>query len=354
MDEVLTLAERRQKQSDERRSQTAVVANTTLVGPAPRLSFTAETLMQALPRPLVEAGAIEFNPHGQPKVAAYDPVLLAPNPQRGRVVDRDLEALAASLDEHGQQETILARLITPTDHRRWPEHFTDRQLLLILNGHRIYFAQPNTKLRLLRVELLLPAEGEDDVTYSRRALRRASIKLMHSQSYTIFDKVNAYMVWREEFAIAQPKDADVAAYFDISRSEAQRLKLVSQLDEQVARAIVNSDRRPADEIVVAIANRPAHEQRTAFERFGDLTVATVRTLLKEESPGKPAGKVSGPGRPRNYVFAMHDDEAPVTYISTAVTAQEWQRRGGAKAFLRSLREVLDRKDVQERLTKELG
>lgn len=352
MDDTLTLAERRQKQSDERRNQTAAGANATAVGPA--ISFMAATLMQALPRPLVEAGAIDFNPNGQPKVAAYDPALLAPNPQRGRIIDRDLDVLAASLDEHGQQEAIVARLIMPTDRRRWSEHFTDRQLLLILNGHRIYYAQPKTKLRLLRVELLLPEEGEDEVNYSRRALRRASIKLMHSQSYTIFDKVNGYMVWRDEFALAQPKDADVAAYFDISRSEAQRLKVVAQLDEQVAQEIINSDRRPADEVVVAIANRPPNEQRAAYDSFGQLTVTAVRKLLKKESPGIPAAKVTGPGRPRNYVFAMHDDDALVSYISTPVTALEWQRRGGAKAFLKALHELLDRKDVQERLTKELG
>ena len=96
----------------------------------------------------------------QPRVAGYDPSLLAPNPQRGRVVDRGLDELASSLDSHGQQEPIVARLITDTDRRRWPDAFTERQRLLILKGHRIHAAQPKTRLSMLRVELMLPEDGE--------------------------------------------------------------------------------------------------------------------------------------------------------------------------------------------------
>ncbi len=105
----------------------------------------------------------------------------------------------------GQQEPILARLLTDTDRHRWPNAFTERQILLIVKGHRLYFAQPRSHLKSLRVELLLPDDGEDDITYARRALRRASIKVMHSQAYDIFDKVNQYMVWRQEFAIERPQ-----------------------------------------------------------------------------------------------------------------------------------------------------
>jgi hypothetical protein len=39
------------------------------------------------------------------------------------------------------------------------------------------------------LKTVLPHEGENDVNYGRRALLRASIKMMHSQAYDIFDKV---------------------------------------------------------------------------------------------------------------------------------------------------------------------
>ena len=54
---------------------------------------------------------------------------------------------------HGQQEAIIARLITPSDRQRWPEAFEPSQILLILNGHRVYFAQPKSKLHKLKVEV---------------------------------------------------------------------------------------------------------------------------------------------------------------------------------------------------------
>ena len=62
-------------------------------------------------------------------------------PLMNRLEDRGLEELAASLDEHGQQQPIIARLITPTDRRRWPEKFRPDQIILILHGHRIHAAQ---------------------------------------------------------------------------------------------------------------------------------------------------------------------------------------------------------------------
>ncbi len=49
------------------------------------------------------------------------------------MVDRNLDTLAESLNAHGQQEPIVARLITETDRQRWPDAFSERQILLILN-----------------------------------------------------------------------------------------------------------------------------------------------------------------------------------------------------------------------------
>jgi hypothetical protein len=276
------------------------------------------------------------------------------NPQRGRVVDREIDALAASLDAHGQQEPIVARLITETDRQRWPGTFNDGQLLMILKGHRILAAQPKSKLTLLKVELLLPQEGEDELAYSRRALRRASIKMMHSQGYDIFDKVNLYEVWRDEFALAAPKDRDVAAYFDISRSEAQRIKAVSTLDREISQEIINAEKRPADEVVFLIANRPPQEQRHAFEQFGRLTVAAARKVAAFAEPGKPEKPIQGTGRPRNFVLSIQDEDLPIAYISTGLTAQEWKRRGGAKAFWKAIQQLVNRKDIQDRLSDQLG
>lgn len=350
----LTPAEKRRQQTDERRRQ---LAATVVTSPDEtqnaRLSFLAETFTRAFPKHLVERGLINRGA-GQVPIGLYHPSLLAPNPQRGRVVDRELDVLAESLNRYGQQEPIVARLITATDRARWPKHFTETQILLILKGHRLFFAQPKSGLTMLRVELMLPAESEDDLTYSRRALQRASIKLMHSQGYDIFDKVNQYDIWRQEFALEQPKDTEVAAYFDISRSEAQRLKIVANLDQKVAQEIINGDYRPADEVIVAIANRPPEEQRQAYRQMGQMTVAEVRKLLKEERPSPPESKVTGAGRPRNFVLPIRDEGAPITFISTGLTAQQWKRRGGAKAFWDEIRKLVNRKEIQERLHEDLG
>jgi hypothetical protein len=352
---TLSRAEQRRQHTLDRRAQTAaeVVSDQTGLATRPALSFAAETLTRAFPQELLREGLITFDQQGQPKVAQYDPRLLAGNPQRGRVVDRGLEELAASLDAHGQQEPLIARLITETDRQRWPDSFTDRQLLLILKGHRLFFAQPKSKLQSLRVELMLPSEREDDLQYSRRALRRAAIKVMHSQAYDIFDKVNQYHVWCEEFTLMKPKDSEVAAYFEVSRTEAQRLKAVAQLDKDVAQDIINSDRRPADEVVYLIANRPPDEHREAYQRFGHLTVTAARTLQKAEAGERAESSVSGAGRPRNYVLSVRNEESDITYISTAFTLNQWKRRGGSKAFWNAIRRLANDRELQDRLQEDL-
>lgn len=350
----LTRAELRRQQANARRqSNAADVLTAPSQAMLPRQSFAAQVMQRALSVSLIEQGLITFNDQGQPRVADYDPVLLAPNPQRARVADRSLDELAASLDTDGQQEPILARLITETDRARWPTAFTPEQILLILKGHRIYYAQPKTKLQRLRVELLLPQEGEQEVNYGRRALRRASIKMMHSQSYDLFDKVKLYQIWKAEYALEKPKDAEVAGYFDISRTEAQRIKAVEQLDPLLRDEIVNADFRPADEVVVEIANRPPEEQREAYKQYGHLTVAEVRKLLKEQRT-PPAVKVSSAGRPRNFVLAVRNEDSDITYISTNLTPQQWQDKGGAKAFWKAIQGLVNSREIQDRLQADLG
>lgn len=345
--------ERRQQQRDARREAVAATVTQTgdVVPHSPNISHTADVLSRAVPRDLIADGLIEMPQGGQSRTALYDPVLLALNPQRGRVIDRGLDDLARTLDEHGQQEPIVARLITDTDRQRWPEAFSDRQVLLILKGHRLYFSQPRSTLQKLRVELMLPEEGEDDLIYSRRGLQRAAIKMMHSQSYDLFDKVNQYRIWLDEFALEKPKDTDVSGYFDISRTEAQRLKAVSQLDNEVAQGIINAERRPADEIIHIIANRPVHEHEDAWKRFGNLTVAAARRMLSDEK--KADTRVEGTGRPRNYVFPIRDDDSDIAYIATRLTPQQWRERGGSRALWESLRKVAHSRELQDRLASDL-
>jgi hypothetical protein len=352
MTEAVSKVEQRRQQLLDRRN---AVAAEVLDAPGvaltrPALSFTASVWQQAMPRELLDEGLIAFDDKGQVRIANYDPKLLAPNPQRGRLEDRNLEELAASLDNHGQQEPILARLVTPLDRQRWPDKFSSEQILLILKGHRLFQAQPKTKLEKLRVELMLPFEGETDIDYSRRALRRASIRMMHSQGYTIFDKVNLYMIWRSEFALAEPKDNEVAAYFEISRTEAQRVKAVANLDDVVEQKIRTSDKPIAEEVVVAIANRPRAEQQAAFERFGHLTVAALRRLQQAD---KPPEAPSAAGRPRQFGVNVGIEGFPITRIETSWTAQQWKENGGDKAFWTFLNKLARQGDVQRRVRDQL-
>jgi hypothetical protein len=350
---TLSRAEKRRQQSLERKELTAAEVVRGSVPEARSLSFTGNILQQAMPMKLQETGRVAFESTGQPRVAFYDPTLLAPNPQRGRLLDRGLDELAKSLSAHGQQEAIIARLITDMDRKRWPEAFTEEQLLVILSGHRIFFAQPKSSLSKLKVELLLPLSGENDATYIRRSLQRASIKIMHSQAYTILDKVHQYLIWRDEYQLGEPKDGEVAAYFEVSRTEAQRLKVVSTLDEKVAQDILNSEKRPADEIIYLIANRPPEQQREAFKEFGSLTVTAARTLAKEEKSQKLEGAIQGSGRPRNYSVSVRIDGSPIIAISTSLSAQQWKKKGGARAFWECLRKISHSKELQERLKDDL-
>lgn len=352
----LSTAERRRQRTLERRKQTAAeVLKDGAVALRPTQSFAAQTLTQALPRELLDRGLIAFNQHGRPIVASYDPSLLAPNPQRGRLEDRGMEELAASLNEHGQQQPIIARLITPTDRRRWPDAFTAGQIILILHGHRIWKAQPKSVLQKLRVELMLPDEGESDLDYIRRGLRRASVKMMHSQSYDIFDKVHLYMIWREEYALPEPKDTQVAKYFEISRTEAQRVKAVAALDETVKEDILKQERRPAEEVVFAIANRPVEEHRDAYRRFGALTVSALRKIQQIERSGDAATTVSAaPGRPRNFSVSIDAEQSPIATITTHLTPKEWKRRGGSRAFWHALKKLADTPDFADRIRADLN
>ena len=107
-------------------------------------------------------------------------------------------------------------------------------------------------------------------------------------------------------------------------------------------------------MVFAIANRPLEEHRKAFDEFGHLTVAAVRKLIKEEEGRGTAAKLTGPGRPRNYLLSVRDEESNIAYISTALTPEQWKRRGGAKAFWESVRTLAHSQEIQDRIKSDLG
>lgn len=351
----LNKAEQRRQRTLERRKHTAaeLLQSPGDIALRPTQSFAAQTITQALPRELLDRGLIGFDQGGRPLVASYDPSLLAPNPQRARLEDRGLEEMAASLDEHGQQQPIIARLITPTDRRRWPEAFKADQIILILHGHRIHAAQPKTKLEKLRAELMLPAEGESDLDYIRRGLRRASVKMMHSQSYDIFDKVHLYMIWREEFSLPDPKDSHVAKYFEISRTEAQRVKAVANLDPEVRDDILKMEKRPAEEVVFTIANRPVEQHRDAYRRLGSLTVSALRQMKELQSAPTPQISAAA-GRPRNYSVTLTAEQSPIATITTHLTPKEWKRRGGSRAFWHELKKLPGIAEVRGEIHDELN
>jgi hypothetical protein len=344
---------RRERTLERRRQNAAILVQGTDVVARSAPSFLAQVQGRAVPIDLVRQGRIAPGEPNATVVALYDPKLIAPNPQRGRVIDERLDELAASLDAHGQQESIVCRLLTDTDRQRWPDSFNDHQILVILKGHRLYFAQPKSRLQQLKAEVMFPIEGEDDVTYMRRALRRAAIKMMHSQEYTLLDKVNLYDQWIQEFSLAQPKKAEIARYFEISETEAQRIKVVAQLDEKVAQDILNSGMKPADEIIYLIANQPPEQHREAYEKLGDMTVAAARRALKE-GDRQSESRVTGSGRPRNYYLSVQKEDSPIAYVSTTLTAKQWTKRGGAKAFWEEVRHLVNDRRVQERLQEDLS
>ena len=170
--------------------------------------------------------------------------------------------------------------------------------------------------------------------YARRALRRASIKVMHSQAYDIFDKVNQYMVWREEFSLAE--------------AQGQRDRRLFR--DQPHRSPAGEDRRAA-----GAGRRPEdHQRRTASGRRSGLP---HRQPAAARAPGRlqavraasplppPAGspgvtiranrtvRCSGAGRPRNYVLSVRDENSDLACTrhgaDAAAVAREGRRRSRA-------------------------
>lgn len=137
------------------------------------------------------------------------------------------------------------------------------------------------------------------------------------------------------------------------RSWLSRLKTVADLDPDIAQEIINSERRPADEVVYIIANRAPEEQAEAFKQYGHLTVAAAWKLLQQQEGGRPSAPVSSAGRPRNFAFPVRLEESSITYVSTSLTPKQWKEKGGAKAFWSELQSLFARKDVREQLEKYL-
>lgn len=346
------VALRRQASLERKRQALAKTAGHATVAHQQQ-SLAAEALHHALPHDLVEQGLIAYESGRQPKVVQYDPSLLAPNPQRGRLVYQHLRDKATSLATDGQQEPIVARLLLPEDRETFPDAFTEEQRLVIVTGHSIFYAQPKSSLDKLAVELMLPDAGENAQAYRRRCLKRATIKLLHSQEYTIVDKANQFLIWCREMGAATPKLSHIMRQFAISKSEAHRIATVAKLEEGTLEKIVNTDVPIADEVIYHIANHAPEEQSAAFKRFSDLPVARVRALVHREGETDVADRPH-PGRPRNFQLRLPANDGLIAAIQTQLTPDQWRDHGGADALFKELTRLLNDPDLHDRVERELG
>jgi len=346
--------QKRQEQREERRAQAAALAsadNAEALDLAPRLSHEAHLVKLAFPPALIQDGRITRQ-SGQTNRGHFAPELFAANPQHGRTVSRIVEQLARSFDAHGQQEPILARLVTETDRKLWPDAASDSQLFFIIDGHQRCKAISSSTLDRLSAEIVLPEEGESEVDYRRRCLTMASIKMMQSQAYDVFDKVQQVKIWMAEFGVPQlPSKRELAKTFHISATEAQRIRTVTRLDPKVEDKIKETDTKPADEVIAMIANFPLEGQLSAYERLGKLPVSGARALLKREK--QAALTTKAPGRPHNYVYRVKDPESDIVSIITRLTPEQWKAKGGTGHFWQSIQKIGHSRDHQDRLKADL-
>jgi hypothetical protein len=291
---------------------------------------------------------------GRPNRGYFDPTLFARNPQHGRLVQRLVDQISLSLDAHGQQEALLARLITEGDRSRWPDHFEPGQLFLIIDGHQIHAAMDSSRLSLVLAEIVFPEGGESDTAYRRRCLKRASIKMMSSQAHDIFDKVNQVRIWMEEFRRPElPSKRELADTFKISPTEAQRIRTAARLAPEISERIRSLPNPPADEVICMIASYPPDQQHGAFRKLHALPVATARRLLKREQEAVNAEQRAVAGRPPNYVYRLRDPESPIVSIATSLTPQQWKQRGGVRFFWEAIQRIGHSRTHQDRLMEDL-
>jgi hypothetical protein len=345
----------RQEQREQRRAQAAALAGAggapATVDFTPRLSHQARVLQQAFPPSLVEQGLVERQT-GQANRGLFDPELFARNPQHGRVVERIVNQIAQSFSAHGQQEPILARLITQADRELWPETAGSDQLFFIVDGHQRCAAVAGSSLDRVWAEIVLPEDGESPADYRRRCLTMASIKMMQSQAYDIFDKVNQVKIWMLEFAVNQlPSKRELSATFHISGTEAQRIRTVTRLAPAVEAHIKQADNKPADEVIAMIASYPMDEQMDAFERLGKMPVSQARQLIKEEKATVTPTPVSG--RPRNYIYRLNDPDNDIVSVVTRLTPEQWKARGGTRHFWECVQKIGHDREHQDHLKDDL-
>jgi len=351
---VPTAHEKRQQQREQRRAKAAALASgsdTEVLSATPRLSHEAQVVKLAFPPALIQEGRITRQ-SGQTNRGHFAPELFAANPQHGRTVSRIVEQLARSFDAHGQQEPILARLITASDRKLWPEAAGRSQLFFIIDGHQRCAAIPSSTLDQLWAEVVLPEDGESEVDYRRRCLTMASIKMMQSQAYDVFDKVQQVKIWMAEFGVPQlPSKRELAKTFHISATEAQRIRTVTRLDPKVESKIKEAQAKPADEVIAMIANFPLEGQLSAYERLGKLPVSQARALLKREKQASLTSKA--PGRPHNYVYRINDPESDIVSIITRLTPEQWKAKGGTSHFWQSVQKIGHSREHQDRLKADL-
>lgn len=347
-------AAKRQQQREQRRADAAALAGASGPPPgpiAPRLTHQAQVLHSAFPPDLIREGKIERQA-GPGNRGYFEPALFARNPQHGRTVSRIVDHLAQSFDAHGQQEPILARLINEEDRQLWPNEIDQSVLFLIVDGHQRCAAVAASSLERVWAEIVLPDEGESPIEYRRRCLTLSSIKMMQSQAYDIFDKVNQVKIWMAEFGVPQlPTKRELAETFHISPTEAQRIRTVTRLASAVEQRIRDLENKPADEVIAMIASFPEAEQVDAYERLGRLPVSQARRVLKEDrAPETPARYV---GRPRNYTYRLRDPDSDIVAVVTRLTPEQWKAKGGTRHFWQSIQEIGHSREHQDRLKSDL-
>jgi hypothetical protein len=155
-----------------------------------------------------------------------------------------------------------------------------------------------------------------------------------------------------EFGVPElPSKRDLAETFQISPTEAQRIRTVTRLEPAVEQRIKEANNKPADEVVAMIAAFPPEEQMTAYERLGALPVSQARAVLKDERTSGDAPAT--PGRPRNYVYLVRDPDSDIVAIHTRLTPEQWKAKGGTNHFWQSVQKIGHSREHQDRLKDDL-
>jgi len=248
----------------------------------------------------------------------------APIPARPRRRPAGLDELAASLMHTGSRKQSFARLITPTDRDGGRMLFPQSSYFSSSRDTGLFYAQPKTTLKISGLELNAPARRGGRPGLCPQGASSHRRQMMHSQGYDIFDKVNLYDIWRQEFTLEKPRTRTLPP----TRHQPQRSPAHQDcrpLDPAVAQEIINADRRPADEVVFFIANRPRGAQGR-LRAVWHLTVAAVRKLDKDGQSGRLASPSRALAGRATTSSSSAMKNADIISLSTTLTPMQWKAK----------------------------